>query len=183
MKVRSIIELPYNVDRLGIKRSIIEIDLFIESKDDKNKIYYFKAIDYRFYTDEEKLVMYQPIPDTVQISSKIYSRTYTEYDAQKEYLLSLKTYTETGSDLEDALVQDALLYSLMIDPIYESLGTDWVKYSDPVVLVPEPIVPPVIPPMYPGPTGTSGTSGAETGTSGTSGAETGTSGTSGNIIP
>jgi hypothetical protein len=177
MKVRSIIELPYDADRLGIKRSIIEIDLVIESKDDRLKVYYFKAVDYRFYTDEEKLVMYQPIPDTVQIFSKSYSRTYTEYDAQKDYLLSLKTYTETGSELEDALLQDALLYSLMTDPIYESLGTDWVKYNEPVVVVPEPIVPPVIQPMYPGPTG------PNSGTSGTSGTDTGTSGTSGNIIP
>lgn len=180
MKVRSTIELPYDADRLGVKRSIIEIDLIIDNKDDKNKMYYFKAIDYRFYTDEEKLVMYQPIPNTVQIFSKSYSRTYAEYDAQKEYLLSLKTYTETGSELEDALLQDALLYSLMTDPIYESLGTDWVKYNEPAPVVPDPITPPVIPPIFPGPpmgtSGTSGTSGVDSGTSGTSG-------TSGNIIP
>ncbi len=134
MKVRSTIELPYDADRLGIKRSIIEIDLFIENKNDILKKYYFKAIDYRFYNEDEvinlSIIRDQIIPDKVQIFSKSYSRTYAEYDAQKEYLLSLKTYTETGSELEDALLQDALLYSLISDPIYESLGTDWVKYNE-----------------------------------------------------
>lgn len=170
MKVRSTIELPYDADRHGIKRSIIEIDLIIDNKDDKLKVYYFKAIDYRFYTDVEKLIMYQPIPNTVQIFSKSYSRTYAEYDAQKEYLLSLKTYTETGSELEDALLQDALLYSLMTDPIYESTVAEWVKYNEPVVIIPDPVIPPVVPPIYPGfPSGTSGTSGVvDSGTSGTS---------------
>ena len=96
--------------------------------------------------------------------------------------MSLKTYTETGSELEDALLQDALLYSLMMDPIYESLGTDWVKYNEPVPVVPDPIVPPPVT-EHPGFPGTSGTSGVDTGTSGTSGVDTGTSGTSGNIIP
>jgi hypothetical protein len=171
MKVRSIIELPYDADRLGIKRSIIEIDLFIEKKDDILKMYYFNAIDYRFYTDEEKLVMYQPIPDKCQIFSKSYSRTYAEYDAQKEYILTLKTYTETGSELEDALLQDALLYSLMTDPIYESLGTDWVKYNEQIPVIPDPS--PAVPPIYPDPFGEAG------GTGGTGEA----GGTGGTIIP
>jgi hypothetical protein len=37
----------------------------------------------------------------------------------------------TGSDLEDKLLQDVLLYSCMTDTVYSSGYEDWVAYSDP----------------------------------------------------
>jgi hypothetical protein len=36
----------------------------------------------------------------------------------------------TGSDLEDKLLQDVLLYSCMTDTVYSSGYEDWVAYSD-----------------------------------------------------
>jgi hypothetical protein len=38
----------------------------------------------------------------------------------------------TGSDLEDKLLQDVLLYSCMTDTVYSSGYEDWVAYSDPM---------------------------------------------------
>jgi hypothetical protein len=38
----------------------------------------------------------------------------------------------TGSDLEDKLLQDVLLYSCMTDTVYSSGYEDWVAYSDPI---------------------------------------------------
>lgn len=47
--------------------------------------------------------------------------------------MSQKDYSETGSELDDKLLQDVLLYSLMNDPNYESEGTDWKAYTDPII--------------------------------------------------
>jgi hypothetical protein len=41
-------------------------------------------------------------------------------------------YGLTGSDLEDKLLQDVLLYSCMTDTVYSSGYEDWVAYSDPI---------------------------------------------------
>jgi len=53
--------------------------------------------------------------------NKIYTKSYAEYDEQKEMLLSV--YGEEtelkGSELDDFLLQKGLLYNLVSDNIYD----------------------------------------------------------------
>jgi hypothetical protein len=50
----------------------------------------------------------------------------------KERTFFMDTSGLTGSDLEDKLLQDVLLYSCMTDTVYSSGYEDWVAYSDPI---------------------------------------------------
>jgi hypothetical protein len=50
----------------------------------------------------------------------------------KERTSFMDTSGLTGSDLEDKLLQDVLLYSCMTDTVYSSGYEDWVAYSDPI---------------------------------------------------
>jgi hypothetical protein len=50
----------------------------------------------------------------------------------RAYFLFMDTSGLTGSDLEDKLLQDVLLYSCMTDTVYSSGYEDWVAYSDPI---------------------------------------------------
>jgi hypothetical protein len=137
MKVRSNIPLPYKADRLGIRRAIIEVDFRITNKDDIRKEYHLTATDYAI-----DAVLDPMYPDGRRvIETKSYVKSYQEYDAQKAYLLSIDTSGLTGSELEDKLLQDALYYSLQSDPIYESVGSNWERYSDPLP-EPAPVVEP-----------------------------------------
>jgi hypothetical protein len=146
MKVRSKIELPYAAGRSGIKKAIIEIDLSVVRRDPVNKTIVMQAMDFRIEPGNPMGITRHPLyMDEFNTRSKEYEIPYAEYEAQKEGLLSLKKYEETGLELEDKLLQDGLLYSLLMDPIWESEGTDWVAYSDPVIEIEAPIVPPVIP--------------------------------------
>jgi hypothetical protein len=52
----------------------------------------------------------------------------------KSVLSFMDTSGLTGSDLEDKLLQDVLLYSCMTDTVYSSGYEDWVAYSDPAYL-------------------------------------------------
>jgi hypothetical protein len=61
-----------------------------------------------------------------------YIKSYEEYDYQRAYFLFMDTSGLTGSDLEDKLLQDVLLYSCMTDTVYSSGYEDWVAYSDPI---------------------------------------------------
>jgi hypothetical protein len=150
MKVRSNIPLPFNADRMGIHTAIIEIDFRIESRNDIDKTYGLVAIDYTI-NDHITTSMYSNMPVEMrpiggmygggrrEIARKQYVKSYAEYDAQREYLLSMDDSGLTGSALEDKLLQDALLYSCITDTIYSSGYEDWVAYVDPI---PEPIVVP-----------------------------------------
>jgi hypothetical protein len=179
MKVRSNIKLPYDSDRSGIHTAIIEIDLVITSKDPLSQTYALIAKDYTI--NDERYVTpgnsYLNPGGRTLIDTKYYFKTYAEYDAERDFLLSIDTSGLTGSLLEDKLLQDALLYSANNDTVYSSSYGDWVAYSEPI-----PVVEPVAtgttqsnPPDPLIPTGTSGTT-VNPGTSGTT-VDPGTSGT------
>jgi hypothetical protein len=146
MKVRSKKQLPYTAGRSGVKKAIIEIELIIIRRDTVKKTITMQATDYRIEPDNpmgiHRHILYM---DEFNTRSKEYELAYDEYEAQKQGLISMKTYTETGLELEDKLLQDGLLYSLQNDPIWSSEGTDWEAYTDPVPEIETPIVPPVIP--------------------------------------
>ena len=134
MKVISTKELVYDANREGIKQGFIEIELLIESRDDINKTVKLKAID-RIILHKGEVVEDDNYPEmngrslesSVIINQKYYDKTYAEYDTQRAYLLSQDTSGLTGLELDDKLLQDALLYSLEIDPIYSAVGSDWER--------------------------------------------------------
>jgi hypothetical protein len=148
MKVRSKKQLPYTSGRSGIKYAIIEIELLIIRRDTVKKTITMQATDYRIEPDNPmgitRHILYM---DEFNTRSKEYEIPYAEYEYQKAALLTMKTYTETGLELEDKLLQDGLLYSLQTDPIWESEGTDWVAYTDPVIEIEVPVVPPPVMPL------------------------------------
>jgi hypothetical protein len=74
----------------------------------------------------------------ILIDTKTYIKSYAEYDAQRDFLLSIDTSGLTGSLLEDKLLQDALLYSANNDTVYSSSYGDWIPYSEPIPVV-EPV--------------------------------------------
>lgn len=147
MKIRSTKDLPYAADRSGIKRGIIEIDLTITNKDDVNKIYTLKAVDYLILPEGSVTVTpYPPMMGMMSmvgkqfIFEKTYLKTYAEYDAQREYLKTLDASGLVGSELDDKLLQDALLYSAMTDTVYESTHEDWEAYTEPIIVVTPPVL-------------------------------------------
>jgi len=144
MKIRSTKTLPYDADRLGVKMGIIEIDLSITNKDDIRKTYTLKAVDHVILPDTNTTVFNKSgmygISNKIYIAEKIYIKSYDEYDAQKEYLKTLDASGLTGSELDDKLLQDALLYSAMTDTIYESTYTDWEIYNEPIIILTTPIL-------------------------------------------
>jgi hypothetical protein len=58
---------------------------------------------------------------------KNYIKSY-ESTIIKSVLSFMDTSGLTGSDLEDKLLQDVLLYSCMTDTVYSSGYEDWVAY-------------------------------------------------------
>jgi hypothetical protein len=199
MKVRSNIKLPYDSDRSGIHTAIIEIDFVITIKDPVSQTYTLVAKDYTI-NDERYITTgnsYLNPGGRILIDTKTYIKSYAEYDAQRDFLLSIDTSGLTGSLLEDKLLQDALLYSANNDTVYSSSYGDWVAYSEPIPVgvtvatgttqsnPPDPLIPTgtsgaTVNPGTSGATVNPGTSGATVnpGTSGTT-VDTGTSGTSG----
>lgn len=128
MKVRSNIVLPYRANRLGVQKAIIEIDFRIANKDDVRKEYNLISTDYAI-----DAVLDPTFPDGRRMIAAVsYIKSYQEYDDQRAALLATDTSGLTGSDLEDKLLQDALYYSLQSDPVYSSVGSNWIRYSDPL---------------------------------------------------
>lgn len=130
MKVVSKKKLVYNADRDGIKEEFIQIDLIILKRDDVSKKITLQATDSIIlnkgltYNNIEDDRDYQ-LESYLRINTKTYEKTYKEYDTQRAYLLSQDNSGLTGLELEDKLLQDALLYSLEVDPIYGATGSDW----------------------------------------------------------
>lgn len=85
-------------------------------------------------------------------SNRITTKTYEEVDQLRNYLLSQKTYVETGSDLEDVLLIDGLLLQVQGDLSYNVDPVLWIKSSSvpvetPVETpIPDPEVIPETPP-------------------------------------
>jgi hypothetical protein len=139
MKVRSTIPLPFSADRAGVHLAIIEIDFQITQRNDIDKSYSLVAIDYTI-NDHITIAIRNSMPESMRLQyidspgrrdwKKNYIKSYEEYDYQRAYFMD--TSGLTGSDLEDKLLQDVLLYSCMTDTVYSSGYEDWVAYSDPI---------------------------------------------------
>lgn len=127
MKVISKKELIYDADRLGVKKAIIQIDLTVEKRDDFNKMIRLKSIDSILINHTRAIEIGGDFQSYVVINENIYEKSYDEYEAQRNYLLSLDQSGLTGLELEDKLLQDALMLSLQNDPIYEAAGYDWER--------------------------------------------------------
>jgi hypothetical protein len=109
-------------DREGKLIEHVQIDLRITNKDDVNKMYTLEAIDSIVLNkgeENESTVILRNRHGEPQV--KRYTKTYAEYDEQKEMLLSV--YGEEtelkGSELDDFLLQKGLLYNLVSDNVYD----------------------------------------------------------------
>jgi hypothetical protein len=126
MKVITTEKVFLQIDREGELIEHVQIDLKITNKDDVSKIYTLEAIDsIVFNKDEENESSTILMNRRGSPQIKTYTKTYAEYDEQREFLLSV--YGEetnlTGSELDDFLLQKGLLYNLVSDNIYN--GT-WI---------------------------------------------------------
>ena len=111
------------IDREGELREHVQIDLRITNKDDVNKIYTLEAIDSIVLNkgeENESISVLRNRHGMPQVKS--YTKTYAEYDEQKEVLFSIYgSETELkGSELDDFLLQKGLLYNLVSDNIYDA---------------------------------------------------------------
>lgn len=121
MKVRSKIEVLIQKDRTSELKGMIEIEIKQTKKDDANQTYTFETRDWVVNG-----ITRTPILQLGNKSQqKIYTKTYAEYDGQKEQLSLAYPSVLTGSALDDYLLQMGLLYNLSIDPIYGLTGNDW----------------------------------------------------------
>lgn len=121
MKVITTKKIFLQNDREGELREHVQIDLKIVNKDDVAKTYTLEAIDSIVLNKGEENESTTVLRNRHGVSqSKIYQKTYAEYDEQKAVLLSI--YGEetelTGSELDDFLLQKGLLYNLVSDNIY-----------------------------------------------------------------
>jgi hypothetical protein len=133
MKVRSNILLPFTADRAGIHYAIIEIDFRITNRNSVTKMYTLIASDFTINDALVTALNPELYPQgRRQIASKVYEKSYAEFDMHRSYFLYMDESGLTGSDLEDKLLQDVLLYNAMTDTIYSSGYEDWDRYSDPV---------------------------------------------------
>ena len=106
-------------DREGLLEEFIQIDIKQTNKDDVPKTYTFQTVDSIILNkDEENESTQVFINRHGQPQVKTYTKTYEEYDEQKEILKQMFPSELVGSELDDYLLQMGLLYNLSIDPIY-----------------------------------------------------------------
>jgi hypothetical protein len=122
MKVQSKQKITLINDREGVLKEKIQIEIFIEKKDDISKTYLIKTADNIVYEDGGT-IPYNNRSGRPQ--EKRYIKTYEEYDQEKEFLKQTYPSELTGSELDDYLLQMGLMYNLSIDPIYGLEGDDW----------------------------------------------------------
>jgi hypothetical protein len=106
-------------DREGLLEEFIQIDITIDKKDDVAKTYTFKTVDSLVLNkglENESTQVFKNRHGVEQI--KFYTKTYEEYDTQKELLKQAYPSELVGSELDDYLLLCGLLYNLEIDPVY-----------------------------------------------------------------
>ncbi|PWA05473.1 hypothetical protein [Flavobacterium laiguense] len=126
MKVISKEKVVLVNDRQGLLEEHIQIEITVERKDSVSKTYTIKTVDSIVLnkgTENESTMSY--FNRSGQVQEKIYTKTYAEFDEQKEILLSYFPSELTGSELDDHLLQMGLLYNLGTDPIYGLKGDQW----------------------------------------------------------
>jgi hypothetical protein len=127
MIVRSTVEVFIQRDRTSEEKGFVEIEIIQTNKDDKNKEYTFQTSDKLVIIDLLGNESYMPIIQKEYRSQvKTYSKSYAEYDAQKEQLSQMFPTELTGSEAEDYWLQMGLLYNLAVDPIYGLTGDQWI---------------------------------------------------------
>lgn len=126
MKIKSTIELNYSAGREGIKKGIVELTLTVNKNTD-SKIININIVD--SIVGEVNTDNVSPIPMTNRVyvfqSSDSYS--YKDFD---DMLLTIKgqgTYKQTGSELEDVLLQEYLLSKASTGKWYGSVPENWIK--------------------------------------------------------
>lgn len=106
-------------DREGKLEEFLQIEIRQTDKDAEKKEYTFQTIDSLVFnpnTENESIQIHKNRHGEAQI--KTYTKSYDEYDAQKELLLQAYPSDLKGSELDDYLLLCALMYNLQIDPIY-----------------------------------------------------------------
>jgi hypothetical protein len=132
MKVRSTIPLPFSADRAGVHLAIIEIFQITQRNTDKS--YSLVAIDYtindhitiaiRNSMPESMRLQYIDSPEEERLKKTTLKVTRSTIIKERTFFF-MDTSGLTGSDLEDKLLQDVLLYSCMTDTVYSSGYEDW----------------------------------------------------------
>lgn len=106
-------------DREGLLEEFIQIDITIDKKDDVAKTYTFKTVDSLVLNKGEENEATQVFKNRHGIEQiKHYTKSYEEYDTQKEMLSQAFPSDLKGSELDDYLLLCGLLYNLQTDPIY-----------------------------------------------------------------
>lgn len=119
MKVISTQKVILINDREGLLEEYIQIDITQTGKDDVLKVYSFQTVDSLILNkgeENESTQVFKNRHGSPQV--KYYTKTYEEYDTQKEILKQLYPSELTGSELDDYLLLCGLLYNLSTDPIY-----------------------------------------------------------------
>lgn len=118
-------------DREGIVEEFLQIQINIEKKDTDNKVYFVKTADFILRNKGTESEVLEPVKNRFGANQeKQYTRTYAEYDAQREQLLAyyqdeVDVLELVGSELDDFLLKKALMFSLDTDPIYGLAGNEW----------------------------------------------------------
>ena len=122
MKVKSNVALTYSSGRSGMKTGIIEI-VINPIKNVEAQTVNISITDYA--ETEPSVPMNMGGKSYLTQSNEI--MTYAEYDAMLAAHQAESLFEETGSALEDVLIQEYLLDKVVSEFWYNSLPENWVK--------------------------------------------------------
>lgn len=120
MKAISKSKVVLHNDREGKLEEFIQIEITIDGKDSVNKTYSIKTVDSVVFNkgeENESSTIFKNRYGQDQV--KYYTKSYEEYDAEREILKQMYPTELTGSEKDDYLLQMALLANLVQDPIYD----------------------------------------------------------------
>lgn len=129
MKIKSNVALNYSSGRAGIKTGIIEIAINPVKNPDTQTVL-VTITDYA-ELDPSDPAYAMSMGGKLYLTQSSENFTYDEYDAKLAEIQAEKLYEETGSALEDMLVQDYLLDKVVAGLWYNSLAENWVKVAIP----------------------------------------------------
>lgn len=138
MKVRSKRKVILCQDREGTVEEFIQINISVMKKDDELKEYLIETKDYIVLNAGTGNEILSAVKNRYGDSqTKLYHKTYLEYDTEREQLIQLFPSELTGSELDDYLLVSGLLYSLEVNPIYGLTGSEWTSNINPQPVVVE----------------------------------------------
>jgi len=125
MKIRSNKALSFSAGREGIKSSVIEISISV-NKNTEAKTVNLSINDSEVIDDTVTSTV--PMPMTRRgINNSYESHSYEEFQVILETIKAAGTYTQTGYELEDILIQEYLYQKVTTEKWYNSLPANWVK--------------------------------------------------------